>query len=62
MPVMRGRDAVKKMRASGFTNIILGVTGNAKDEEVADFKTSGAGEFASCVWSWNLTHGTTCTT
>jgi CheY-like chemotaxis protein len=44
MPVMRGRDAVRKMRESGYNSIVLGVTGNAKDEEVADFKCNGASE------------------
>lgn len=44
MPIMRGRDAVRKMRELGYTGLVLGVTGNALVEDVADFKANGANE------------------
>lgn len=44
MPVMRGRDAVKKIRDLGYKGVVLGVTGNSLQEDIDDFKTMGADE------------------
>jgi CheY-like chemotaxis protein len=41
MPVMRGRDAVKEMRAMGYRGVVLGVTGNVLQEDIDDFKACG---------------------
>lgn len=41
MPVLKGRDAVKEMRRLGFTNPVLGVTGNALQEDIEDFVANG---------------------
>ena len=44
MPVMMGRDAVRKLREIGFKNVVLGVTGNVLEEDLKDFRSNGAGE------------------
>ena len=42
MPVMDGPTAVKIIREMGYTQAILGVTGNTLPEQVADFLAHGA--------------------
>jgi CheY-like chemotaxis protein len=42
MPVMDGPTAVKIIREMGYTQAILGVTGNTLPEQVADFMAHGA--------------------
>jgi hypothetical protein len=41
---------------SGYTNIVLGVTGNAKDEEVADFIRNGASKLFACISQCLVVH------
>ena len=43
MPIMMGRDAVRKLREMGFKNIVLGVTGNVLEDDLKDFRSNGAG-------------------
>jgi CheY-like chemotaxis protein len=42
MPIMRGRDAVKRTREMGYNGLVIGVTGNALEEDVEDFMRMGA--------------------
>jgi CheY-like chemotaxis protein len=42
MPVMNGHDATSKIRALGFTNLVVGVSGNALAADQAEFLDSGA--------------------
>lgn len=42
MPVMKGPDAVQKMRENGCTTLIVGITGNILPEDVAYFTKKGA--------------------
>jgi CheY-like chemotaxis protein len=42
MPVMTGPMATLQLRTMGYSGIILGVTGNAAQEDVNDFKHKGA--------------------
>lgn len=44
MSIMSGRDAVKAMRGLGYLGVVLGVTGNAMDDDVKDFVACGANE------------------
>lgn len=44
MPVKRGRDAISEARRMGYKGIVLGVTGNALDEDIDDFKKSGVND------------------
>ena len=41
---MRGTEATRRIRDMGFVGIILGVTGNVLDDDVAEFKSQGADE------------------
>ena len=42
MPVMDGVTATSMMRAIGFTGRIIGITGNAMQEDLNSFTSSGA--------------------
>jgi CheY-like chemotaxis protein len=42
MPVMNGVEATKELRALGFPYLIVGVTGNVMDDDVAEYLNSGA--------------------
>ena len=42
MPVMQGPEAARRMRELGYSNRIIGVTGNLATEDVAHFVQSGA--------------------
>ena len=42
MPNMNGPNAVKEIRALGYTGLIVGVTGNMLPDDVADFIAHGA--------------------
>jgi CheY-like chemotaxis protein len=42
MPVMNGVEATKKLRELGFPNLIIGVTGNVMDDDLAEYLDSGA--------------------
>lgn len=44
MPVMDGYKATKQLRDQGYTNPIVGVTGNGMDEQVKEFVGMGANE------------------
>ena len=41
MPNMNGSDAVRELRKLGFTGYIAGVTGNAHNDDITDFLSSG---------------------
>lgn len=42
MPRMRGKEATKHIREIGYDGVIIGVTGNAMDEDIREFISSGA--------------------
>ena len=42
MPHMTGAEASKAMRAMGFTGIIIGLTGNAFEKDIAEYIANGA--------------------
>ena len=42
MPHMTGAQACKMMREMGFTGIIIGLTGNVFEQEIADYIAQGA--------------------
>lgn len=42
MPRMTGVAAVRKLRSLGYAGLVVGVTGNALDEDIAEFKEGGA--------------------
>lgn len=42
MPRMRGTEATAKIRKLGFRGLIVGITGNALDDDVKDFMDHGA--------------------
>jgi CheY-like chemotaxis protein len=42
MPVLSGIEATRKIRKLGYTGIIMGVTGNVLEEQIADFEMAGA--------------------
>eukprot|EP01039_Chlorochromonas_danica_P009966 gene9966-11016_t len=42
MPIMCGPEAAQKIRALGYSKLLIGVTGNAMDVDVIDYETSGA--------------------
>ena len=42
MPNMTGAEACKAMREMGFTGIIIGLTGNAFEQDIADYIAQGA--------------------
>ena len=42
MPKMTGAEAIRSLRSSNYTGMIIGVTGNAAVEDVEEFKMSGA--------------------
>jgi CheY-like chemotaxis protein len=42
MPVLSGIEATRQIRKFGYTGLILGVTGNVLDEQIADFYMVGA--------------------
>ena len=42
MPIMNGVDCTRKLRKHEYENIIIGLTGNALDEDVAEFTDAGA--------------------
>jgi CheY-like chemotaxis protein len=44
MPNMDGPDATRIIRSTGFTGIVLGVTGNALDFDIDTFKNHGAND------------------
>jgi len=44
MPVMDGVTATQILRAGGLTLPVVGVTGNALDEDIRSFITGGANE------------------
>jgi CheY-like chemotaxis protein len=41
MPEMNGPDAVRKIREMGFTQPIIGITGNAQEEDIREFMDHG---------------------
>ena len=41
MPVMSGCEAVRLLRSIGFTNLIIGVTGNVLNDDIEAFYDSG---------------------
>ena len=41
MPVMSGCEAVRLLRSIGFTNLIIGVTGNVLNDDIKAFYDSG---------------------
>ena len=41
---MQGTEATKRIRDMGYRGMILGVTGNVLDDDVAEFKALGADE------------------
>ena len=42
MPVMNGIDATKILRKKGFSNIIIGITGNVMDDDIHNYLYAGA--------------------
>ncbi len=42
MPIMTGPDASTILRKNGFTNLIIGVTGNAMDMDILEYEAAGA--------------------
>jgi CheY-like chemotaxis protein len=42
MPVMDGPEATRLLRDAGFKGLIVGITGNMREEEVEHFKSCGA--------------------
>ena len=42
MPIMNGVEATKRLRAEGYPFLIIGVTGNVMDDDVAEFLEAGA--------------------
>ena len=42
MPVMNGLEATKALRDRGFTGVIIGLTGNAMNEDIEEFESHGA--------------------
>lgn len=44
MPELDGPGAVREMRASGYTGIIIGVTGNAHESDIKNFREAGVNE------------------
>ena len=54
MPVMAGDEAVRRIRAENFKNLIFGVTGNALDDDMELFMAAGA----DFVFSKPLQHHT----
>jgi len=42
MPNMTGIECTKALRALGFDKMIIGITGNSMEDELADFRKSGA--------------------
>jgi CheY-like chemotaxis protein len=42
MPIMRGRDAVKALRDMKYPGIVIGVTANVLQSDIADFIAQGA--------------------
>ena len=43
MPVMCGPDATRQMRQAGYTNLVIGVTGNLMEDSFQKFIEMGAG-------------------
>jgi CheY-like chemotaxis protein len=41
MPVMNGPDAARHLRKIGFENLIIGVTGNVMDDDIAEYLEAG---------------------
>jgi CheY-like chemotaxis protein len=44
MPVMNGVEATKELRAWGFPFLIIGITGNVMNDDLAEYLDSGADE------------------
>ena len=44
MPVMNGPSATRHIRALGYTGVIIGVTGNALEDDMTLFLNSGAND------------------
>lgn len=42
MPVMNGSDAAKVLRRAGYPYLIIGITGNVMNDDLAEFLASGA--------------------
>ena len=42
MPRMCGPEACKKMRDVGFAGLIIGLTGNALEQDIAEYMAQGA--------------------
>jgi two-component system chemotaxis sensor kinase CheA len=42
MPVMNGSDATKALRTHGYPYLIVGITGNSMEDDIAEFLSSGA--------------------
>mmetsp|Transcript_18943 Transcript_18943/g.26114 ORF Transcript_18943/g.26114 Transcript_18943/m.26114 type:complete len:149 (+) Transcript_18943:280-726(+) len=42
MPVVNGVEATKRLRMSGYKNLIVGVTGNVLEDDVGEFLAAGA--------------------
>lgn len=49
MPIMDGLTTSRSLRSEGYANIIVGLTGNALDSDIADFIRAGAGRSSSFV-------------
>lgn len=47
MPVMNGPDAARHLRKLGFKNLIIGVTGNVMDDDLAEYLEAGV-DFVLC--------------
>ena len=43
MPNMNGVEATRRLRKMGYKNMVAGLTGNAMDDDVDEFKKAGAG-------------------
>jgi len=41
MPVLSGVEAVRQLRAGGFNNLLIGVTGNVMQDDVQEFLSAG---------------------
>jgi len=42
MPIMNGVEATRKLREGGFRNLVVGVTGNVLEDDVAEYLQAGA--------------------
>lgn len=47
MPGVDGHETVRRLREAGYTGVVIGVTGNALDDDIAAFKGHGANAVVS---------------